>query len=101
MDLTGSTQVRVPVTRHNVTVRGIRKYEMVTTALRSYVVVGSLRDATNFGYLDVHRSMASYYIKVVISISQNNNITTVSSTLFIPYLRKSYKTLLLQIEKPQ
>ena len=87
MYLTGGMQVCVPVirqkyhsTRHN---KIFDRYDDFNT----YVAVGSLRTITNFGCSDVWTHlMTSEASRVVNSLSQNNNNTTVLSTLFVPYL---------------
>ena len=89
-DLTGGTQVCVPATRqkyHRIRQDKILNgYENFST----YVVVGSLRDTTNFGRLEVWRCTMKSEVSIFVSrLSHNSNNTTVLSTLFVPYLCES------------
>ena len=98
MDLTG-TQVHASVTRH--------KYNRLrhTKILNGYdnfntsVVIELLMSPTNFGgsYVQFH-VMTLKASRVVSRIFLNNNNTTVLPTLFVTYIRESYKLLLSQIE---
>ena len=98
-DLTGGTQVCVPVTRqkyhrprHNQVLDGYDNFN-------TYVVVGSLRATTNIGRLDLQCHVMNLYASKLLSrIYHNNNNKTVLQNLFVPYLCKSYKQLLSQIE---
>ena len=80
-DLTGGTQVRVSVTiqkyhhfRYKEILDGYNKFS-------TYVVVGSLRDTTYFGHLDVQYCMTLEASKSLSRISHNNNNTAVSPTI--------------------
>ena len=68
---------------------------------RTYVIVGSLKCATYFGRLDAWRCITSEASRVVCRIYNNNNNTPISSTFFVPYLRKSYEKVLSLIEQLQ
>ena len=94
------TQVRVTGTRkkfhrprHKKILDGYDKFN-------TYVIVGSLRATTNFRRSDVrHHVMTSEASRLVSRLYHNNKNRTASSTLFVPYLRESYRQLLSQIEQ--
>ena len=57
---------------------------------RTYIVIVSLSDTANLGQLYIGLCMILGAILVVTLLSQNNKNTTVLSTFLVPYIRKSY-----------
>ena len=101
-DLTGSTQVRVPATRHKYHRPRHKIFLDGYDNFSNYLVVGSLRDTNNFGRLDVWRCMMILKaIRVVSRLSHNNNNKRVLSTLFVPYICKIQEQLFSKIEQLQ
>ena len=95
MDFTYGTQVSVPGTRQKCHHPSHMKILDDYDDFNNYVVVGSFRDTTNFGSLDVRRHMMTFEAsREVSSFSHNNNNTTILLNLFVQYLQKSYKKLL-------
>ena len=92
--LNGGKQLRVPETtnkfhwpRYTKTLNG---YDNINT----YVVVLLLRATTSFGCSDVRPHVLTSEGSIVVRrLSQNNKYTTVFSTLFVQYLRESYKQI--------
>ena len=68
---------------------------------RTYIIVGTLKDTTNFGRLVVLHRMTLEASRVVSRLSCNNNNTTVSSNFLVPYLRESYTLLLSPVKQLQ
>ena len=86
------TQVHVPETRQKCHCQRQNKILYYYDEFSTYVVIGSLRSATNFKYPYVQRRVITCEASRVLSrIYFNNNKTTVLSTLFIPYVCGSYQ----------
>ena len=101
-DLTSDTQLRVPVTGQKYHRSRHRKILDVYDNISIYVVVGSLKANTDFVHLYVIRRMITLESgRVVSGIYHNNKKTILLSTLFVPYLPKSYEQLWSQIEQLQ
>ena len=86
-DFTGGKQVRMPVNREKFHHPRYKEIWDGYDDFRTYIVVGLLRSTTNFVHLGIWRRITLEVSRVVSRISHNNKNTTVSSTLFIPYLR--------------
>ena len=75
-DLAGGTQVRVPDNRQKLHCLRREKILDVYENFNTYVVVGLLRDTTNFVRLDVRRHVMNLEASRLVSRLFHNNIYT-------------------------
>ena len=92
------TQVRVPGTRQKYQHPRNNNILDENDDFNTYVVVGSLRAATNFERLEVRRHVMTLEASRVVSRIYHNNENTAVLSLLFPYIRESHDQLLSRIE---